>query len=94
MKIKTKVYVHFTKYTSAAKGGEYEVFSVKLDDSSYRSFVNEQEIEIEVEDGYDPRAQQIAALEAMKQKVMADFQKSVTDINRQISMLQALDLTA
>ena len=94
MKIKIKVFVHFTKYASCAKGGEYEVFPIKLDDTSYRAHVNEQEIEIEVPDDFDPRAQQIAALEAQKQKVMADFQKSVTDINSQISKLQALEYTA
>lgn len=94
MKIKIKVFVHFTKYTSAVKGGEYEVFPIKLDDSSYRSFVNEQEIEIEVEEGYDPRAQQIAALEAQKQKIMADYQKSVTEINDRISKLLALEYAA
>ncbi|NBS75479.1 MAG: hypothetical protein EBS66_18640, partial [Betaproteobacteria bacterium] len=70
-----------------------EVFSIKLDDSAYRSYVGEQEIEIEVPDDFDPRAQQLAVLQAMKQKVMADYQKSVTDINRQISMLTALELT-
>lgn len=94
MKIKTTVHIHFTKYASSAKGGEYEVFPIKLDDTSYRAHVNEQEIEIEVPDNFDPRAQQISALEKHKQKIMADYQKSVTDINSQISMLQALEHTA
>ncbi|NBT68384.1 MAG: hypothetical protein EBT78_11560 [Betaproteobacteria bacterium] len=92
MKIKTKVHIHFTQYATDDKG-KYEVFSIKLDDSAYRSYVGEQEIEIEVPDDFDPRAQQLAVLQAMKQKVMADYQKSVTDINRQISMLTALELT-
>jgi hypothetical protein len=94
MKIKTTVHIHFTKYASSAKGGEYELFPIKLDDTSYRAYVGEQEIQIEVPDDFDPRAQQIAALEAQKQKVMADYQKSVTDINSQISKLQALEYTA
>jgi hypothetical protein len=47
-----------------------------------------------VPDNYDPRAQQIAALEKQKQKVMADFQKSVAEINERISNLQALEYTA
>ena len=45
-------------------------------------------------DDYDPRAQQIAALEKHKRKVMADYQKMVTDINERISKLQALEYTA
>jgi len=94
MKIKTTVHIHFTKYASRAKGGEYELFPIKLDDTSYRAYVGEQEIQIEIPDDFDPRAQQIVALEKHKQKVMADYQKSVTDINSQISMLQALEYTA
>lgn len=43
---------------------------------------------------HHPRAQQIAALKAQKQKVVADYQKLVTDINSQISKLQALEYTA
>ena len=45
-------------------------------------------------DSYDPRAQQVAALEALKQKVMADYHKSVTEINDRISKLMALEYTA
>ena len=66
----------------------------KLDDSEYQTYVGEQEIEIEVPDNYDPRAQKIAALEKYKQKVMADFQKTVDQINDRISKLQALEYTA
>jgi hypothetical protein len=44
-----------------------------------------------VPDNYDPRAQQIAALETLKQKVMADYHKSVMEINDRISKLQALE---
>ena len=45
-------------------------------------------------ENYDPRPQQVAALEAQKTKVMADFQKAVTEINERISKLQALEYTA
>ena len=93
MKILTTIHVHYQKHSWETEG-KFIVFYVQLDDTQDRTYVGPQEIEIEVPDDYDPRAQQIAALEAMKQKVMADFQKSVTDINRQISMLQALEHTA
>lgn len=66
----------------------------KLDDCEYMTYVGAEEIEIEVPDNYDPRAQKVAALEMQKQKVMADYQKTVTEINDRISKLQALEYTA
>jgi len=93
MKIKIKAYIHFEKYGWESKG-EFQLYCIQLDDTDYRAFVCEQEVEIEVPDNYDPRAQQIAALEKQKQKVMADFQKSVDEINERISKLQALEYTA
>ena len=70
------------------------MFYIQLDDTQDRTYVGPQEIEIEVPDSYDPRAQQVAALEALKQKVMADYHKSVTEINDRISKLLALEYTA
>lgn len=93
MKITLTAHIHFVKYSWETEG-EFQLFSVKLEDSNYRTYVGEQEIEIEVPDNYDPRAQQIAALEKQKQKIMADFQKSVAEINERISNLQALEYTA
>jgi len=93
MKLKTTIHIHYEKY-ECDKEGKYIVFYIKLDDTNYRTYVGEQEIEIEVPDNYDPRAQQVAALEAAKQKVMADYQKSVSEINDRISKLQALEYTA
>ena len=93
MKIKLTAHIHFIKYSWEPEG-EFQLFSVKLDDSNYRTYVSAQEIEVDVPDNYDPRAQQIAALEKQKQKVMADFQKSVTEINDLISKLQAIEYAA
>ena len=90
MKIKTIAHIHFQKYSWEEKG-EYRLASFKLDDNENRTYVGEQEIEIEVPDNYDPRAQQIAALEALKQKVMADYHKSVMEINERIGKLLALE---
>jgi len=90
MKIKTIAHIHYQKYSWEEKG-EYRVASFKLDDNENRTYVGEQEIEIEVPDNYDPRAQQIAALEALKQKVMADYHKSVMEINERIGKLLALE---
>jgi hypothetical protein len=93
MKVKITAHVHYNKYSWDEKGS-FEVFPFKFEDDDHRTFVGEQEIEVEVPDDYDPRAQQIAALEKQKQKVMADFQKTVNDINEKISKLQAIEYTA
>lgn len=93
MKIKTIAYIHYTKY-SWEEEGEFRVDCMRLNDNEYHTFVGEQEVEIDVPDNYDPRPQKIAALEKQKQKAMADYQKSVLDINDRISKLLALEYTA
>ena len=93
MKIKITAHVYHCKYSWEEKG-EFLLFYAKVDDTDSMIHVNEQEVEIEVPDDYDPRTQQIAALEKHKQKVMADYQKMVTDINEKISKLQALEYSA
>ena len=93
MKIKTTIYVHYRKYAWENQG-HFEVFSCRFDDDEHRTYLGPQEVEVEVPENYDPRPQQVAALEAQKTKVMADFQKAVTEINERISKLQALEYTA
>lgn len=93
MKVKTTIYIHYAQW-GWEETGNYQVFCGKLEDNEHRTYVGSQDIEIEVPDDYDPRAQKIAALEKQKQKVMADYQKTVTEINERISKLQALEYTA
>lgn len=93
MKIKIKAQVFFQKY-SWEEEGEYQLFFARIDDDDSRTWVCEQEVEIEVPDNYDFRAQQVAALESQKKKVMADYQMTVNNINDRISKLQALEYTA
>lgn len=90
MKIKTTIHIFYSQYSWEEKG-EYLVFYAKVDDNENRTYVGEQEIEIEVPDEYDPRAQKIEALQAQKHKIMADYQKTVTEINARISKLQAIE---
>ena len=92
MKVKITSHVYYNQY-SWEETGEYLIMYAKLDDCEHRTYVGEQEIEIEVPDDYDPRAQKIAALERHKLKVMADYQKAVTEINERISKLQAIEYT-
>lgn len=93
MKVKLTAHIHYKKYQWEDQG-EFQIWFGKLDDDDTRTYIGEQEVEVEVPDNYDPRAQQIAALEKQKQKVMADYQKMVTEINDRISKLQALEYTA
>ena len=93
MKLKLTAFLHFRKY-AWQKDGEYQIFYARLPDDDTLSYVCEQEVEIEVPDDYDPRAQQISALEEKKLEVMAHYQNVVTDINERISKLQALEYTA
>jgi hypothetical protein len=89
MKIKTIAHIHYSKWHFDEKG-EFQIFPFKLEDDKHRCYVGQQEIEINVPDDFDPRGQQIAALEKEKQKVMADYQKTVTDINNRINNLKAI----
>jgi hypothetical protein len=90
MKIKTTVHIHFTKY-SWENEGRFQAISYEIKDDINHTYVGPQEIEVDVPDHFDPRSAQIAALEKQQQKVMADFRKSITDINRRISELSALE---
>lgn len=89
MKIKTTIHIFQSQYPWDDVQ-KYDIFSVKLDDSEHRAYICEQEIEIDVPDNFDPRAQQIAALEKEKQKVMAVSKQAVTKINHRINNLKAI----
>jgi len=93
MKTTLTMHLYYTKYQWDDEGN-FELYPFQFDDNEHRSYVGERQVEIEVPDNYDPRAQQIAALEKKKQQVMADYQKTVTEINACISNLQALEYTA
>ena len=56
-----------------------------------RIFVKEHTTTVEVPDDFDPRPQQVAALEAEKQKARAEFQARITEIDRQIQSLMAIE---
>ncbi len=93
MKTKLHLFVYFDKWVGDDKG-MYEAFSFKTDDTSYRTFVCEQEVEIEVPDNYDPTQQQIASLQAQHDLAFKKFSELAADIKNQISNLQALEYTA
>ena len=93
MKVKTALYVYHTQYAWQDEGS-YQAYTWQTEDTATSTFVGQQEVELEIPDNYDPRQQQIAALVASKQALMAEYQKSLIDINNRISNLQALEYTA
>tara|TARA_R110000772_G_scaffold125466_20_gene232229 strand:- start:2154 stop:2435 length:282 start_codon:yes stop_codon:yes gene_type:complete len=93
MKVKTTIHIYYAAYPWEDKA-EYLVFYAKVSDDEHRTYVGEQEIEIEVPDNYDPTAQKLAALQKEKEKVQLEFAQKVADINDRISKLQALEYTA
>ena len=93
MKVKTALYVYHTQYAWQEEGS-YQAYTWHSEDTAISTLVGQQEVELDIPDNYDPRAQQVAALIASKQALMAEFQKSVDDINERISKLQALEYTA
>jgi hypothetical protein len=66
----------------------------KAGESTERIFIGEHTLVCEVPDNFDPRAKQIAALEAQKREITAEFQAAVTEINARISKLQAIEYVA
>ena len=49
------------------------------------------EFEVETPDDFDPRPQQVAALQAAKQKVRAEFAARISEIEKQISELTCIE---
>jgi hypothetical protein len=90
--IKTTVHVH-CEHFSWERTQKFVVYAYKLEDTEHRTYIGPQEVEIEVPTDYDPRKKQIAALEAQKKHAMAEFHKSVSEINDRISKLTALEYT-
>lgn len=59
-----------------------------------RIWICEHNVEVEIPDDFDPRAEQIRALEAEKRALNAAFAAKVTEIDRRIRSLQAIEMAA
>lgn len=66
--------------------GTHEKYGSKL-------FVCEHTLTVDIPDDFDPRAGQIEALQEQKRKAMAEFQATMTAIDKRISELQAIEYT-
>ena len=94
MKKVIKGFIHYRNNYSSDRDGPYTFLSYDLTGSEYangRVMVQPHEFEIEVPDNFDPRPQQVQALEQEKQKARAEFAARITEIERQISELTCLE---
>ena len=89
MKVTIKGFINYKK-DDWFEWNDYHFNKYDMSEQGYVT-VMPHEIEIEVPDDFDPRPQQVAALEAEKQKARAEFQKRVTEIDRQIQSLLAIE---
>ena len=93
--ITTKMYVFWRKsgYTGEGEFGllAWDFRTWDADSRDGRVFVKEVDVTFEVPDDFNPVPEQLAILEAAKQKARADFQARVTEIDRQIQSLLAIE---
>ena len=92
MKIKVTAHVHYVDYPW--DDDKFKLFSCKMDGDDTHLYICSQEVEIEVPDNYDPRPAQIAELLKKQTKAAADYQNTVTEIQRRIAELQAIEFKA
>jgi hypothetical protein len=93
MKTKLHLFIYLQKWEHETVGS-FTAFCFKTEDTAYRTFVCEQEVEVEVPDNYDPTQQQIASLRLQHDLAFAKFSELAANIKNQISKLQALEYSA
>jgi hypothetical protein len=54
-------------------------------------FISEQQFTVELPDDFDPIPGQVAALEEKKREALAEYQRTVAEINERLSKLQAIE---
>lgn len=71
-------------------------YKPSADYTEYRTFapVMEHTLVFDMPADFDPRPEQIAALEEQKREITAKFQAAVTEINARISKLHAIEYAA
>ncbi len=87
--IKQEGYIVWRKYPYEPKAN-YVFLDYKPADSLEVVVVMPHTLEIELPATFDPTGAQVSALEAMKAEALEKYQETVANINRQLSMLQAI----
>ena len=91
MKVQIKGFVYWASITREFEFLPWDCRGWNEKSRDGRVFVKEHTSEIEVPDDFNPVPEQVAMLEAQKQKARADFQRTVTEIDRQIQSLLAIE---
>ncbi len=92
MKITQTVFIHYDSNNFVPEGwSRWDLWRFQADAGSRSLFVGTAEVTFEVPDNFDPRPAQVKALEEKKLELSAQFAAAVTEINRQISQLQAIE---
>jgi hypothetical protein len=94
--IKTTLHIYWqeNRYDDE-KGGKFVLFTSKGTMEQYGYiYVCPVDIEVPEPEGFDPRATKIAFLREEEQRVRAEFQKRITEIQREISQCMALEMSA
>ena len=89
MKVTIKGFISY-RNDGRNDGSEYRFHQFDMSEHGYVT-VMPHEIAVEVPDDFDPRPHQVAAFIAEKQKARAEFQARVTEIDRQIQSLLAIE---
>jgi hypothetical protein len=71
----------------------YCLYPFQMEGEQYVT-VRAMDIELDIPDDFDPREQQIAALEKQRQKAMADHQMLMDTIDGKIQSLRAIEVKA
>lgn len=73
---------------------DFQTYDPRNSIRSTAVLVREHSIEVEVPDDFDPRPQQIQALEKKRDAVRAEMSARITEINNQIQSLLAIESAA
>lgn len=74
-------------------GMRFSFWASKPSDGTPYITICEHTLAFEMPEGFDPRPQQVKALQEQERKLRAEFSKAVMEINAQIQSLQALEHT-
>jgi len=94
-KITETVFVHYDtdKNLGALGWSRWDLRRSKWKLDGEMIFVGKAEVTFEVPDNFDPRPQQVKALEAKKRELQAQFAADVVEIESHICQLQAIEHT-
>lgn len=91
MKTTINAFLHYHKY-EWDENPTYMLFNCDMGSCGPEYvLIGVQEVEVEIPDDFDPRPQQIEALKEAKQKILAETQIKVNNIEEQIQRILAIE---